>query len=116
MIVTGSPKREVDADSFADLTPTAVTGIDWGPDGVLQVNFASDLTALEVAAVQRRMASRNANEETLQEQAIQALQNNRDFLAIGTPTNAQVLAQVRALTRQNNGIIRQLLGFLDGTD
>jgi len=116
MIVTGSPKREVDSDSFADLTPTTVLGIDWGPDGVLEVEFMSDLTALEVAAVQRRMASRNVNEETLQEQALQALQNNRDFLAIGTPTNAQVLAQVKALSRQMNGAIRMLLGQLDGTN
>ena len=116
MIVTGSPKREVDFDSFADLTPTAVASIGWGPDGVLQVEFASDLTVLEVAAVQRRIASRNANEEELRRLAEVALVNNRDFLAIASPTQVQTLAQVKALTRQNNGVIRMLLGFLDGTD
>lgn len=31
---------------------------------------------------------------------------NRSYLAIPTPTNAQVAAQVRALTRQNQGLIR----------
>jgi len=94
----------------------AVTGIDWVGDGVLAVTFVADLTATETAAVQVRLASRNANEETLRSQALQALQANRDFLAIASPTQAQTLAQVKALTRQSNGVIRMLLGQLDGTN
>ena len=116
MIVAGIAKRAVDFDTFTDITPTPVLGIDWGPDGVLEVEFASDLTPLEVAAVQRRIASRNANEEELRRLAEVALVNNRDFLAIASPTQVQTLAQVKALSRQNNGVIRMLLGFLDGTD
>lgn len=58
----------------------------------------------------------NGNESTIRAQAAQALATNRAFLAIATPTNAQTLAQVKALTRQTNGIIRLLLGALDGTD
>ena len=126
MIVTGSPVREVDVDSFADITPTVVVAIDWGPDGVLQVEFASDLTAIEVAAVQRRMASRNTNEEELRRLAEVALANNRADIA----TNEQWLANnpaapavTRALVeqstrqaRQVNGLIRVMLGFLDGID
>ena len=66
---------------------------------------------------------------TLEQQALAAMQNNRDditandaYLAIANPTNAQVAAQVRANTIQNtrqarelNGIARLILGKLDGT-
>jgi hypothetical protein len=37
-----------------------------------------------------------------------ALSGNAAYLAIGSPSNAQVAAQVRALTQQQNGIIRRL--------
>jgi hypothetical protein len=116
MIVTAQPVRAVDLDTFTDLTPVPVVAVRWG-DGDLEVEFESDLTPAVVSAVQQRMESRNANEETLRNQAIVAMQGNRDFLNIaGTPTQAQVLAQVKALTRQNNGVMRMLLGLLDGTD
>lgn len=45
-----------------------------------------------------------------------ALGTNRTYLAVPVPTNAQVAAQVRALTQQNVKIIRLLLNKLDGTD
>lgn len=57
----------------------------------------------------------NTNRATIQQQAAAALDANRTFLAIASPTNAQTLAQVKALTRQNQGIIRLLLNQLDGT-
>jgi hypothetical protein len=57
-----------------------------------------------------------ANRLTIEDQARQALVNNRTFVALATPTNAQVLAQTRALSRQVNGIIRMLLNQLDDTD
>lgn len=47
--------------------------------------------------------------------AQQAIDNNIAFLANATPTNADVVAQVRALTRQHDAIIRLLLGLLDDT-
>jgi hypothetical protein len=56
------------------------------------------------------------NAETITEQAQQALVDNRAFLDITSPTNAQVLAQVKALTRQNNKIIRLLLQRFDSTE
>lgn len=115
MIVTAIPARPIEADMFADITAVPVLGMQWGA-GDLAVEFASDLTPTEVAAVQLRMESRNANEETLRGQALQALQGNRDFINLPAPTNAQTLAQVKALTRQSNGVIRMLLGELDGTN
>jgi hypothetical protein len=84
-----------------------------------------------------------ANNTTIRSQAQTALQTNADalalpnptsgnntYLAIGSPTNAQVAAQVRALTQQNNALVAQVraltqqnsklirlaLGLFDGTD
>lgn len=51
-----------------------------------------------------------ANAITLLGRAQTALTNNATFLAIGSPTNAQTLAQVQALTRQVDALIRFLLG------
>ena len=118
MIVTAMPPRgkEIDRDAFVNLTTSPVVNLWWEPDGQLSVEFAVDLPASEAAAVRRRIQSRNANEEELRRLAEVALTNNRTYLAIPTPTQAQAGAQVAALTRQNNGIIRQLLGLLDGTD
>lgn len=53
------------------------------------------------------------NRTTIQTQAATALTNNRTYLAIGSPSNAQVVAQVRALTNQSQGVIRLLLNQLD---
>lgn len=74
----------------------------------LEENAAADLRA-----TQQKSAD---TEATIRSQADAALQGNRDFLALDPPTNAQVLAQVRALTRQNNGLIRLVLRRLDGID
>ena len=115
MIVTARPVGDINIDAFADLTPVVVTGMGWTPDG-LAVTFASDLSPAEVAAVKRRMRSRNVNEETLRARAEQALVDNRTYLLLAPPSQSQAAQQITALTRQNNGIIRQLLGLLDGTD
>lgn len=53
------------------------------------------------------------NQLTLSQRAQTALANNQTFLNLTNPTNAQVLSQVRALTRQTNGLIRFLLNELD---
>jgi hypothetical protein len=57
-----------------------------------------------------------ANERTLRQQGEQAIVDNKTFVAITNPTNAQVVAQVKALTRQMNGVMRLALGKFDGTD
>lgn len=68
-------------------------------------------------ADERAVESREQeNERTLIARATTALAANRDFLAIATPSNAQTLAQVRALTRQMNAALRLLVGDLTGTD
>jgi hypothetical protein len=55
----------------------------------------------------------DANGATLRTRAENALTTNANYLAIGSPSNAQNLAQIRALTRQMNGSIRLDLGRLD---
>lgn len=54
--------------------------------------------------------------EMLERRARQALQANRDYLALETPTAAQVRSQVDLVTRECTAVIRLLLGALDVTD
>ena len=55
--------------------------------------------------------------------AAPAIAGNVTYLAVGAPTNAQVAAQVRALTRQVNALMRLTAGMygdhtllVNGTD
>lgn len=54
-----------------------------------------------------------ANAAQILANAQAALAANVNYLAIATPTTAQAVAQVGALTRQINGVIRTLLGAYD---
>ncbi len=56
-----------------------------------------------------------ANLQSLQAKAQTALSTNATFLALGSPTNAQTLAQVQALTRQIDAIIRLVGNQFDST-
>lgn len=96
---------------------------EWGDDDTrTHHDFLNETTrpytAEENAAAAERDVRRtqDTNRATLVERARAALTTNRDFLAVPTPTNAQTLAQVRALTRQMNAALRLLVGDLDGTD
>lgn len=52
----------------------------------------------------------------LDERLGQAIGSNSVFLALVSPTNVQVVAQVRALTRQVNAMLRLQRGELDEVD
>ncbi len=55
-------------------------------------------------------------EQSLRSKAAVALQANAAFLAKATPTNAEVTAQVKLLTRECNALIRLVLSQLDTDD
>ncbi len=85
----------------------------WDPAGVqvkqraLTAKESADLAAVDTS---NRSA---ANGDAVRAKASQALITNGTFLALASPTNAQTLAQVKALTKENNAIIRLLIGALD---
>lgn len=55
------------------------------------------------------------NRDTLTSKATAALAANVTFLAIASPSTAQVTAQVKALTRQVDALIKLQLSLLDDT-
>lgn len=75
------------------------------------------LTAQEIAAFTAAdTANQNsANADTIRSRAQNALTANATYLAIVSPTNAQVAAQVNLLTKECSGIIRLLLNLTDTT-
>lgn len=53
------------------------------------------------------------NRDGLRAKAATALDANRTYLAITTPTTAQMRAQLERVTRQTNALIRLVVGLLD---
>lgn len=76
---------------------------------------AVDLGILTPADLSAAVQAKVANAATIRAQAQTALTSNATYIAIASPTNAQVAAQVKALTRQMDGVIRLLLAQLDAT-
>lgn len=60
-------------------------------------------------------ATAATNDLDLRSKAATALTNNTAYLGIGSPTNAQAVAQVSALTRQVNALIRLAIRALSDT-
>lgn len=88
---------------FSDIAPCE--SVEWR-GGALVVSFVDDLTPAQVTAVHLRCISTDATEESILTAAAAAYKANQDFLALPSRTTAQNLAQVEALTRQINGLIR----------
>lgn len=84
-------------------------------DGTTRVWKHTDVSGNVVGSSVERYVLDTAtqNAETLRTRLRQALATNATYLALGTPTNAQNLAQIRALTRECSALIRSALAELD---
>jgi uncharacterized protein YjdB len=80
----------------------------------LSVDDTGKVTAVSQGTVQ--IPQESANRDALFTAAANALATNRSFIANASPTNVQVVAQLKAMARQMNAIIRITLNQLDGTD
>jgi hypothetical protein len=72
-------------------------------------------TVWQTSSIAWKAGTVGANVADLQSKAQNAIDANSTFLAIASPTNAQAVAQIQRLTRENTAIIRLLLGLLDST-
>ena len=53
--------------------------------------------------------NQNSDRKAMRQAAVAAQATNATFIALGAPTNAQIIAQVKALSQQNSAIIRRLI-------
>lgn len=81
------------------------------------VTTTRPFTAEETARAQALEAAATAsnNFATVRTAATNAIASNQTFLGIASPTNAQAVAQIQALTRQVNALIRLVLNELSST-
>lgn len=93
--------------------PASIAGND--RDGFV---VSADVSAatLQAAVDAAPTDTSDTNASTLRQQATDALAANRTYVALASPSAAQTTAQVKALSRQMNAMIRLRLGQLDGTD
>lgn len=84
--------RAIAPADFADVTAEAVADIGFTNEGALRVTFAGPLSSVEVEAVERRIMSRDPDEEKLRAEAAACL-------SITNPTEAQRNEQMDRLTR-----------------
>lgn len=115
---TGLFKEDIMVEKPApDLVATPV------PDGLYWPKWSNGQwvegrTAAEIAPILAAKAQAEAeqtNRLSIEDLALKALATNKAYIN-STPTAAQTTAEVKALARQVNGIIRLLLNKLDATD
>lgn len=116
-----APRRTITWQTVADeagVDAISNLGDQWCLDyGITGIGVASPTETLaEKAAREAAQQAAGANRRTVEDRAKAALTANATYLAIATPTNAQVAAQVRRLTQECTGLIRLLLNQLDTTD
>lgn len=97
--------RAPDAKSIT-ITPDPARGV--------IVTTTTDLKGV-VTVVEDPMPPEQVNADALTKKAQTALTANATYLAISSPSAAQVAAQVNSLTKQSNALIRLLVNKLDAT-
>jgi hypothetical protein len=111
MIVIGTVVKRLDLTvaSFGDITAVQCLSLN-SVDTGLAAEFASDLTTDEQWRVKIRIGSADATEEATLIQAYQALGTIRTFNNKATPTNAEILAEVKLLGTVSIRLIQRVLG------
>lgn len=71
--------------------------------GDVEVEVEVDITAAD------------QNERTIRQLLAVALETNRTYIALASPTAAQTASEIKAIARQLNWLIRTVLGQLDET-
>ncbi|QOT19748.1 hypothetical protein [Paenarthrobacter sp. YJN-5] len=95
---------------------TSRTYTAWGDDG--EISEARPYTEAENTDADARLTDATAKATTqadLLSKMQTALAGNVEFLNLAAPTQAQSLAQIKALTRQVNAAMRYLTNNLDST-
>ena len=88
----------------------------WDAAGTLTTSRPYTTAENADADARATAATASANGATLRTRAANAIATNNAFLAQTTWTNADVLAQVKLLTRECNALIRLVVNQLDSTD
>lgn len=116
-ITITDPPASLSASALSAATGLNCVSYVVSPDGSRgDAEFDGDLTAAMIDAIVTRSRMTD-NEAAIHADAKQALAANRTYLqTANTATAAEVRAQVAALTRQMNGLIRLAIRQLDGTD
>lgn len=85
-------------------------------NGVTRRYRVTDAQGVQIGFDEERILTvTETNEVTIRANAATAIAANATYLAIGSPSAAQVAAQVTRLTRECSGVIRLLLGVFDST-
>ena len=84
----------------------------FGPDGELD----EQRPATPEETAHHEAWEQGQDVEELREKAKHEVQQNKQFLALDPPTNAQNAQQIQNLTRQSSAMIRQVIGFYDDLD
>lgn len=69
-----------------------------------------------IVRLMQAVADKRVRQTAIEPALRTALDGNKAYLAITSPTAAQRDAQVKALTRQNNKLIRYVLALIDAAD